>query len=97
MKKFITVVLLFGSAAIAQPAASWAAPSAEQKAKAKESKADDSANVEANREVIQSLEHAKKQLESEKGKDVGSHRANAITLIQRAMGEIRSQTSKAGH
>ena len=103
MKTFVTVVvtatLLMGGILVAQPSPASAAPSAAAKAKAKarESKADDTANVETNREVIQSLEHAKKQLESEKGKDAGAHRANAITLIQRAMGEIRAQTSKPGH
>jgi hypothetical protein len=93
---FAALSLMLG-AVIVQPTPVYAAPSAAAKAKAKESKADSSANVEINRDVIQSLEHAKKQLESEKGKDVGAHRATAVKYIQEAMGAIRSQTSTPGH
>ena len=72
-------------------------PSKEAQAKAREAKSDLNANVAIDREVIQSLEHAKKQLQSEKGKDPTGHREAAIQYIQKAMGEIRSKTSKPGH
>jgi len=65
--------------------------------KAKENKADLSANVAINREVVQMLERSKKLLQSEKGADTGAHRAMAIKHIMAAMGEVRGQTSKPGH
>ena len=63
--------------------------------KAKENKADLSANVATNREVIQLLERSKKLLQSEKGQNV--RRDQAIVHIQAAMADVRSQTSKPGH
>jgi Ni/Co efflux regulator RcnB len=87
---------IFCAGAMAAPA-SAAPPSKMQKEKAKESKADMSADVNTDRDVIQSLEHAKKALEGEKVKDKTGHRAQAILYVQKAMGEIRSKTSKPGH
>jgi hypothetical protein len=54
-----------------------------------------SANVAANREVVQALEHSKKLLQSEKGQN--NHREMAIQHIMAAMNEVRAQTSKPGH
>lgn len=65
--------------------------------KTKENKADLSANVAINREVVQMLERSKKLLQSIKGTDPGAHRAKAIKHIMAAMGEVRGQTSKPGH
>ena len=77
--------------------ASAAPPSKMQQEKVKESKADMNADVNTDRDVIQSLEHAKKALQAEKGKDKTGHRDQAVEYIQKAMGEIRSRTSKPGH
>ena len=74
-----------------------APPSKMEIAKAKESKADMNASVASNREVIQKLESSKKILQGLKGADPGGRRANAIVFIQKAMGEVRGQTSKPGH
>lgn len=63
--------------------------------KEKESKADLSANVAINREVVQLLERSKKLLQSEKGSN--AKRDAAIAHIMAAMGEVRGQTSKPGH
>ena len=79
------------------PPALAAPPSKQHQARAKESKADLEANVASNREVIQLLERSKKTLQGQKGADAGGHRQAAITYIQKAMGEIRGQTSKPGH
>lgn len=62
---------------------------------AKENKADLSANVASSREAIQSLERAKKLLQGQRGNN--AHRDRAVILIQQAMGEVRSQTSRPGH
>lgn len=86
--------LLFGQPGIASAAPP---PSKQEQAKAKEAKADLSKDVETDRDVIQSLEHAKKQLQAEKSKDPTGHREQAIKYIQKAMTEIRAKTSKPGH
>jgi hypothetical protein len=89
---FISCLMCLG------PSPSSAAPPDQAaQAKAKENKVDQSADVQADRDVVQALEHAKKQLEAEKVKDPTGHRAAAVKYIQQAMGEIRSRTSKAGH
>lgn len=84
MRNVLMIGLMLSSMALAEP------PS-----KAKESKVDLNANVAANREVVQSLEHCKKVLQAEKGKN--AHRDMAIQHIMAAMNEVRSQTSKPGH
>lgn len=63
--------------------------------KAKESKADLTANVASNREVIQMLERSKKLLQAQKGKN--ARRDQAIVHIMAAMADVRGQTSKPGH
>lgn len=87
----LALSLFCGSAAVAAP------PSKMEQAKAKENKADLTANVAINREVIQLLERSKKRLQASKGKDTTGHRARAIEHIQKAMFEVRAQTSKPGH
>lgn len=86
-------ILCFGAAA----PSSAAPPSKVQKEKAKENKADMNADVNTDRDVIQSLEHAKKALQAEKVPDKTGHRKQAVEYIQKAMGEIRAKTSKPGH
>lgn len=87
----LTLALFCGGAALAEP------PSKMQQAKAQESKVDLNHNVAINREVIQLLERSKKRLQASKGKDITGHRARAIEHIQKAMFEVRAQTSKPGH
>ena len=82
----------------ATPSRSSAAPqSSETQARGKAAKADLNADIASDREVIQALEHAKKQLQAQKVKDPTGHRQGAINSIQKAMAEIRAKTSKPGH
>lgn len=84
MRNAIVIGLMCSGLALAAP------PS-----KAKENKADLSANVATNREVVQMLERSKKLLQGQKGHN--ARRDQAIAHIQAAMADVRGQTSKPGH
>ena len=48
-------------------------------------------------DTVTQLEHAKKTLQADTSKDVNNHRANAITLIEKAMVELRAITQGDKH